>query len=80
MGLVVDRVTEVFGSSTPPRDPPAALGDPSTRGVAWVASREDDLVFVLDAGKLAQIVAGMPAVASITPSDAPPPASPSRGS
>lgn len=79
MGLVVDRVTEVFGSSTPPREPPAALGDPSTRGVAWVASREDDLVFVLDATKLAQIVAGMPEAASVVPSDAPPPASPSRG-
>ena len=80
LGLLVDRVTEVFGSSTPPREPPAALGDPSTRGVAWVASREDDLVFVLDAAKLEQLVAGMPAGPSLTPSEVPPPpGSPSRG-
>lgn len=59
LGLVVDRVTEVFGSTAAPRDPPAALGDPATRGVAWVAARDGELVFVLDADKLSQIVIGL---------------------
>lgn len=77
LGLIVDRVTEVFGSSTPPRDPPAALGDPLTRGVAWVASRDDELVFVLDASKLARLVADV-ATELARASEAPPP-SPSRG-
>jgi len=58
LGLVVDRVTDVFGSSTPPREPPPALGSPQTRGVSYVASREGELVFVLDADKLARLVAG----------------------
>jgi purine-binding chemotaxis protein CheW len=58
LGLVVDRVTDVFGSSTPPREPPPALGSRETRGVAYVASREGELVFVLDADKLARLVAG----------------------
>ncbi len=58
LGLVVDRVTDVFGSSTPPREPPPALGSRETRGVAYVASRDGELVFVLDADKLARLVAG----------------------
>jgi purine-binding chemotaxis protein CheW len=59
LGLVVDRVTDVFGSSTPPREPPPALGARETRGVSYVASREGELVFVLDADKLARLVAGV---------------------
>jgi len=58
-GLVVDRVTDVFGSSTPPREPPAALGAPEARGVSYVASRDGELVFVLDADKLSRLVAGV---------------------
>jgi purine-binding chemotaxis protein CheW len=63
LGLVVDRVTDVFGSSTPPREPPPALGSRETRGVAYVASREGELVFVLDADKLARLVASVASVA-----------------
>jgi purine-binding chemotaxis protein CheW len=81
LGLVVDRVTEVFGSSTPPRDPPPALGNPKVRGVAWVASRDDQLVFVLDADKLGLLVADLSAEIAASASELPPPhaGSPSRG-
>ncbi len=59
LGLIVDRVTEVFGSSAPAREPPPAMGSPSARGVAWVASHGDDLVFVLDADRLSALVASV---------------------
>ncbi len=73
LGLVVDRVTDVFGSTSPPREPPAALGDPKTRGVAWVAARDGELVFVLDAEKLAQLVVGVAPPRERSPSEAPAP-------
>jgi purine-binding chemotaxis protein CheW len=75
LGLVVDRVTDVFGSSAPPREPPSALGSRESRGVSYVAARGSDLVFVLDAQKLAQLVAGVDrgSIPAPDPSSAPPP-------
>lgn len=80
LGLVVDRVTEVFGSTAPPREPPAAMGTPITRGVSWVAARGDELVFVLDAVRLSRLVADVAARLGEAPSGgAPASSSPPRG-
>jgi purine-binding chemotaxis protein CheW len=67
LGLVVDRVTEVFGSTAPPREPPPAMGPARTRGVSYVATRDGELVFVLDTAKLAQVVAGVAAEGDLQP-------------
>jgi purine-binding chemotaxis protein CheW len=59
LGLVVDRVTEVFGSSAPPREPPPAMGSTKARGVSWVASYGEELAFVLDVDRFAALVASV---------------------
>ncbi len=48
VALVVDDVTEVFGTYGANLLPPPALGDGDTRGILGVTQRGDELVFVLD--------------------------------
>lgn len=56
VALVVDAVTEVFGTGGGDLGPAPVLGaGDNTRGISGVASREG-LVFVLDASRLAELV------------------------
>jgi purine-binding chemotaxis protein CheW len=58
VGLVVDRVTDVFGTGGAPLKPPPALGDgDDARGISGVATHEGVLTFVLDLSRFADLVA-----------------------
>lgn len=48
VALVVDDVTEVFGTYGTSLLPPPALGDGDSRGILGVTQQKDVLVFVLD--------------------------------
>jgi len=53
--LVVDSVTEVFGTGgTEPRPPPSLGGD-DKRGIAGVTNHEGALVFILDTARLSDV-------------------------
>jgi purine-binding chemotaxis protein CheW len=57
VGLVVDRVTDVFGTGGAPLKPPPALGaGDDARGIAGVATHEGVLTFVLDLGRFHDLV------------------------
>lgn len=56
LGLAVDGVTEVFGTDEAwVRPTPELGGDAERRGIAWVASQDGRLVFVLDLFRLAPL-------------------------
>lgn len=58
VGLIVDSVTEVFGTGGAQLKPPPALGGgDDVRGIMGVTSHEDALVFVLDLGRFEGLVA-----------------------
>jgi purine-binding chemotaxis protein CheW len=55
--LVVDAVTEVFGTGgTDLRTPPALGGGEQTRGIAGVTTHSGSLVFVLDTMRIRELV------------------------
>jgi len=57
VGLVVDRVTDVFGTGGAPLKPPPALGDgDDARGLGGVTTHEGVLTFVLDLSRFADLV------------------------
>jgi purine-binding chemotaxis protein CheW len=51
VGLIVDRVSGVFGVAGELRPPPALGPGDDSRGVVGVAAHEGGLVFVLDVGR-----------------------------
>lgn len=73
VAIVVDAVTEVFGSAgaglRPP--PPMGRGD-DLRGIAGVTGHGEGLVFVLDPGRLRELTEPLAAVGKIGPSVPPP--------
>lgn len=57
LGLVVDSVTEVFGTGGEEiRPTPEVGGDHERRGIVGVAKQSGKLTFVLDVGRFAEIV------------------------
>ncbi len=52
VGLVVDRVTGVFGTGAGLRPAPTLGGGEEVRGIVGVTSHEDKMVFVLDVERL----------------------------
>jgi purine-binding chemotaxis protein CheW len=57
VGLVVDGVTEVFGTGGAELKPPPALGSgDDVRGIVGVTSHDEALVFVLDLGRFEGLV------------------------
>ena len=52
VGLVVDRVTGVFGTGGGLRPAPALGGGEELRGIVGVTSHDDKMVFVLDVAKI----------------------------
>jgi purine-binding chemotaxis protein CheW len=64
LALVVDAVTDVFGTGGAELRPPPALGGgEDVRGIAGVASHSGGLVFVLDTTRLRDLAAAVMAVA-----------------
>lgn len=60
MGLVVDRVTEVFGTGgTGLRPAPSLGGGEDERGIVGVTTHEGVMVFVLDLARFESIAAGL---------------------
>lgn len=60
VGLVVDRVTEVFGTGgTGLRPAPSLGGGEDERGIVGVTTHDDVMVFVLDLARFEAIVAGL---------------------
>lgn len=58
VGLVVDRVTEVFGTGGAALQPPPALGDgDDVRGIAGVTTYDGRLTFVLDVARFDSLTA-----------------------
>lgn len=58
VGLVVDRVTDVFGTGGTPLKPPPILGDgDDARGIVGVTTHEGALTFVLDLTRFRELVA-----------------------
>lgn len=73
-GLIVDRITEVFGTGDEPLAPaPAVGGKAEVRGIAGVLTQDEVLTFVLDTDRFLSVV---DAVADVLES-APPPKRPS---
>lgn len=61
VGLVVDSVTEVFGTSGEQlRPPPEVGGDEASRGIAGVTTHEGRLVFVLALERLEDLLSILP--------------------
>ncbi|MBM4361696.1 MAG: purine-binding chemotaxis protein CheW [Deltaproteobacteria bacterium] len=62
VGLIVDQVTDVFGTGGSPLRPAPALGPgEDARGIAGVLARDDKLFFVLDLSKLEALAEAVPA-------------------
>lgn len=58
VGLVVDHVTEVFGTGGADlREPPALGSGDDMRGISGVATHEGRMTFVLDVGRFAALTA-----------------------
>jgi purine-binding chemotaxis protein CheW len=61
VGLVVDRVTEVFGTGNEGYRVAPSFGDSDdARGISGVVSYDGHLVFVLDVGRFEQLVQAIP--------------------
>ena len=59
VGLVVDRVTGVFGTGDGLRPAPSLGGGEDTRGIVGVTAYADKLVFVLDVDRLDTLTASI---------------------
>lgn len=60
IGLVVDRVTEVFGTGgTGLRPAPSLGGGEDERGIVGVTSHDGTMVFILDLARFESIAAGL---------------------
>lgn len=60
IGLVVDRVTEVFGTGgNGLRPSPSLGGGEDERGIVGVTSHDDNMVFVLDLARFGAIASGL---------------------
>ncbi|HEX8794358.1 MAG TPA: chemotaxis protein CheW [Polyangiaceae bacterium] len=80
VALVVDAVTEVFGSAGVGLRPAPPLGKgDDLRGIAGVTGHGEGLVFVLDPGRLRELTEPVAAAGKIGPSAAPPPSLPEGG-
>jgi purine-binding chemotaxis protein CheW len=81
VALVVDAVTEVFGTGGAElRTAPSLGGGDDLRGIAGVTNHGPGLVFVLDTGRLREVTDPLAAAGKIGPSASPlglPPGSPS---
>jgi purine-binding chemotaxis protein CheW len=65
LGLVVDRVTDVFGTGDGSlRPPPAVEGGRTARGFAGVVNHEGRLVYVLELDSLRELLANVGPLAS----------------
>jgi purine-binding chemotaxis protein CheW len=68
VALVVDAVTEVFGTGGMELRPAPALGGgDDVRGIAGVTNHDGDLVFVLDAGRLRDLTEPLVVAGKLTP-------------
>jgi purine-binding chemotaxis protein CheW len=68
IGLVVDRVTEVFGKAGAQLRPAPSLGGgEDERGIVGVTSHEGTMVFVLDLARFEAIAAGLGRVNNLDP-------------
>jgi purine-binding chemotaxis protein CheW len=57
IGLMVDRVTDVFGTGGAEIKPPPVLGGgEDTRGIAGVTTRDGELTFVLDVDRFESLL------------------------
>jgi purine-binding chemotaxis protein CheW len=63
--LVVDEVTEVFGTYGANLLPPPVLGDNDSRGILGVTQRDDRLVFVLDTTSLRRLTEPLAAMLAL---------------
>jgi purine-binding chemotaxis protein CheW len=66
--LVVDSVTEVFGTGGTDLRPPPALGGEDTRGIVGVTTHDGYLVFVLDIGRFADVTEPVASAGKMGPS------------
>jgi len=68
VGLVVDRVIEVFGTGgTGLRPAPSLGGGEDERGIVGVTSHESGMVFVLDLARFESIAAGLGRASNFEP-------------
>ncbi len=73
VAIVVDAVTEVFGSAGAALRPPPPMGrGDDLRGIAGVTGHGQALVFVLDPGRLRELTEPLAAAGNIGPSVPPP--------
>ena len=59
VGLIVDRVTGVFGTGSGLRPAPALGGGEDVRGIVGVTSHADKMVFVLDVERIQALTESM---------------------
>lgn len=67
VALVVDSVTEVFGTGGAELRPPPAIGGHDARGIEGVTTHDGYLVFVLDAGRFADVTEPLASAGQIGP-------------
>lgn len=68
VGLIVDRVTEVFGTGGAGLRPAPSLGGgEEERGIVGVTSHENSMVFILDLARFESIAAGLGRVNHLEP-------------
>jgi purine-binding chemotaxis protein CheW len=68
VGLVVDRVTEVFGTGGAGLRPAPTLGGgEDDRGIVGVTAHDDTMVFVLDVARFEAIAAGLGCANNLEP-------------
>jgi purine-binding chemotaxis protein CheW len=73
VAIVVDAVTEVFGSASAGLRPAPPLGKgDDLRGIAGVTGHGEGLVFVLDPGRLRDLTEPLAAAGKVGPSAVPP--------
>jgi purine-binding chemotaxis protein CheW len=56
IGLIVDQVTEVFGTGASPLKPPPTVQGAEQRGLIGVASRDGRLTFVLETSRFGVLI------------------------
>jgi purine-binding chemotaxis protein CheW len=61
VGLVVDAVTEVFGTTGDFRPTPPVGGSSDLRGIAGVTTHEERMIFVLDVGRFIELALALAA-------------------
>jgi len=68
VGLVVDRITEVFGTGEAVRPAPNVGGTAHLRGIAGVVNHAERLTFVLDVERFVDLVDDLASLGALDPS------------